>query len=169
MSEGAQIIDNLLFYSRIKSPSYQKVGVFEIINECIKETQKRFAKKVAVKKKLDAIKHLVIQADPTQLKEVFNNILNNAYDAVPERQGSIEISAGRDDRTFVAHIKDNGVGIPKEHIPKLFEPFFTTKAKGTGLGLSVCSQIADLHGGKIEVESKVGTGTTMKVILPVRK
>jgi len=65
---------------------------------------------------------------------------------------------------------DTGVGIPEENLSKIFDPFFTTKevGKGTGLGLAVCYGIVEKHGGSIDVDSKVGEGTTFRIILPVK-
>ena len=64
---------------------------------------------------------------------------------------------------------DTGSGIPKENLAKIFEPLFSTKTKGTGLGLSVCSLLIERHDGKIEVDSKVGKGTTFTVKLPINR
>jgi signal transduction histidine kinase len=71
-------------------------------------------------------------------------------------------------RTIVLAVRDEGKGMDDETLKNLFTPFFTTKGKeGTGLGLSICNNIAKSHGGKIEIESTVGQGTTIRVILPV--
>jgi signal transduction histidine kinase len=71
----------------------------------------------------------------------------------------------------VMSISDNGCGIPPENFPQLFDPFFTTKSvgEGTGLGLSISHGIIDGHGGRIEVESRVGEGTSFHVFLPLKK
>jgi len=111
---------------------------------------------------------VTVSADPLQLKEVFSNILNNAYDAIIEKQsaGTIEVGGAREGDRVRISVSDDGGGISKEHLEKLFEPFFTTKAKGTGLGLAVCRQIVSLHGGTITVQSEEGAGTTVEVHLP---
>ena len=102
------------------------------------------------------------------MQELFSNILNNAYDALSVEGGKIEIEAESYKNEFIkVCIKDNGVGIDSKDLEKVYEPFFTTKSKGTGLGLSVCYQIADLHGGGIEIESEKGKGT--KISIKVRK
>jgi len=167
--ESDQIINNLLFYSRIGLPHYENINIYDIVQDCVNISKNRFKKKVAIKNKLNAIKGTKIEADPLQIREVCGNILNNAYDAVSEKNGKIEIGASVDGEFITIVFRDNGVGIGKEDLERVFEPFFPTKAKGTGLGLAVCHQIAKVHGGKIHVESKAGKGTAVTVSLPVRK
>jgi len=106
---------------------------------------------------------------PSQINQVFLNLLVNAAQAIPEK-GEITLRTGQvGDDVFVA-IADTGTGISAETLPRLFEPFFTTKpvGKGTGLGLSIAYGIVQKHGGRIEVESKVGRGTVFTVWLPVK-
>ncbi len=105
---------------------------------------------------------------PSQINQVFMNLLVNAAQAVPDK-GEIFIRTGQaGEEAFVA-IEDTGIGIPAENLPRLFEPFFTTKpvGKGTGLGLSISYGIVQKHGGRIEVASTHGKGTTFTVWLPI--
>jgi len=166
--ESDQIINNLLFYSRIKPPSYEGVNINHILEECINSSRNLFEskKRISVKKRLDSTKDISIDADPLQLKEVFCNILNNACDAAPESGGIIEIFTENTEDSVNINIKDNGSGIANEYMNKIFDPFFSTKAKGTGLGLSVCLQIINLHGGTIGIESEPGKGTSVCIALP---
>ena len=108
-----------------------------------------------------------IVSDRGQLQQVFLNILNNSFAAVPDG-GRIDISAADEGADKVAvTIADNGVGIPKDNLERIFEPFFTTKqGSGTGLGLSITYGIVNKLGGKILVDSEPGRGTSFKVILP---
>jgi signal transduction histidine kinase len=109
-----------------------------------------------------------MQADPLQLKEVFNNILDNACQALDKESGCINVSAALDgNKNVIITIEDNGAGIEPEDIKRLFEPFFTRKSKGTGLGLTICNQLVGLHNGRIDVESSLGRGTIVKLTLPV--
>ncbi len=111
-----------------------------------------------------------IESDRGQLQQVFLNIINNALGAVPDG-GEIHIAiASNSPDTVAVSIADNGVGIPPEHLKNIFEPFFSTKGeKGTGLGLSITYGIVQKLGGRVEVESQVGEGTTFTVILPIKK
>ncbi len=167
--ESDEIINNLLFYTRLRAPSHELVNIHDILTECIAITQKQFKKKVSLKKYLNSLEDVSIDADPIQLKEVFSNLLNNAHDAVPESKGKIEITAKCDGQSIDICFKDNGAGIEKNDMERVFEPFFTTKTKGTGLGLTVCKQIVDMHGGEINIESELNKGTAIAVTLPKKK
>lgn len=113
-----------------------------------------------------------INANEGQMKQVFLALMTNACDAVEENTGKLGIRTGlfnSNGQAFIgAEFTDNGTGIPPEMQAKIFEPFVTTKpfGQGTGLGLAVCYGIVTDHGGKIEVISQVGQGTTMRVLLP---
>ena len=111
-----------------------------------------------------------IRSDKIQLEQVFLNLIKNAIDAVADG-GLISISTSRrDDQSVQVSISDNGPGIPKDMIQHIFEPFFTTKerGKGTGLGLFVSHAILKKLGGKIQVQSESGRGTTFVLQIPVR-
>ncbi|MDO8262455.1 MAG: PAS domain S-box protein [Gallionella sp.] len=107
---------------------------------------------------------------PSQLNQVFMNLLVNAAQAI-EVRGTITLRTGQEGDRVWAEVSDTGNGIPPEDFPHLFDPFFTTKpvGKGTGLGLSVSYSIVERHHGKIEVHSEVGKGSTFRVWLPVQQ
>jgi two-component system sensor histidine kinase AtoS len=106
-----------------------------------------------------------IQADEGQLEQVMRNLIINALQAMPDG-GALTLSTGRAPSGGVyMSITDTGIGIPEEKLDRIFLPFFTTKTKGTGLGLSVVRKIVENHGGRIEVNSEVGTGTTFTITL----
>jgi signal transduction histidine kinase len=111
-----------------------------------------------------------IESDRGQLQQVFLNIFNNAIAAVRDG-GRIDICAGRHaDGMLAVTIRDNGSGIPEENLKYIFEPFFSTKGEfGTGLGLSITHDIVEKLGGRIDVESEPGIGTSFTVILPMRR
>jgi PAS domain S-box-containing protein len=169
VAESDQIINNLLFYSRIKIPQYENVDIHDILDECIGYAKSQFPKnKIAISREFSCPKHTLVNADPLQMKELFSNILNNAYDAILNRQGKIIIGTKLINASFIRiYVKDNGCGIAEENLSRIYEPFFTTKSKGTGLGLSVCYQIIRIHSGSIDVDSQLGKGTTVSVLLPV--
>jgi PAS domain S-box-containing protein len=105
----------------------------------------------------------------SQLNQVFMNLLVNAGQSI-EKQGTITIRTRRHgDDAVCVEISDTGKGIAPEHLNRIFEPFFTTKpvGKGTGLGLSLSYSIVERHGGRIEVESLPGQGSTFRVVLPI--
>ena len=110
-----------------------------------------------------------IITDILQLEQVFLNIINNSMDAMGDGPGRMTVTTSKDDEQISIAISDTGKGIKPEEIDKLFLPFFTTKevGKGTGLGLSVSYGIVKSLGGKIEVESILGRGSTFTIVLPV--
>ncbi len=105
---------------------------------------------------------------PSQLNQVFMNLLVNAAQAI-ESQGVIRVRTGCNDKQVFVEVIDDGSGIPAENLSRIFDPFFTTKAlgKGTGLGLSLAWGIVQRHRGTIEVASEPGKGTTFRVALPI--
>src|SRR5690606_31938747 len=108
-----------------------------------------------------------IYADEKRIKQVTINLVKNAVEAM-EQQGNIYIYIFRKDQFGVISIKDEGKGIPEELMGKIGKPFFTTKNNGNGLGLMMCYKIVEEHNGTIEVESKLGEGTTFTVRLPLK-
>jgi signal transduction histidine kinase len=103
------------------------------------------------------------------VNQVFMNLMTNAAQALMNREGStITIETSGDAEKVVVRIRDDGPGIPPEVLPRIFDPFFTTKdvGEGTGLGLSIVHELVERHGGTIEVDTKLGEGTTFIVTLP---
>ena len=111
-----------------------------------------------------------IECIPSQLNQVFMNLLVNAAQAIPER-GEITVRTRRVDDRVCIEISDTGTGIPQELMNRIFDPFFTTKpvGTGTGLGLSIAHGIIRKHKGRIEVRSEPGKGTSFQVYLPIRQ
>ncbi len=170
IEESSQIINNLLFYSRIKMSQRKKINLHDILSECISIAKQQFSDQdVYVIVKIGALKDFSFKADPLQMKEVFSNILNNAYDALAEGKGTIEVGAEFCDGGLLnISFRDTGSGMNREDIEKVKTPFFSTKSKGTGLGLTVCCQIVSLYEGDIEITSEKNKGTTVTVVLPAQ-
>jgi len=112
----------------------------------------------------------LVQCQPSELNQVFMNLLVNAGHAIGE-SGVITLSSGVDGETAWIAVADTGPGIAEDVLPRLFDPFFTTKpaGKGTGLGLPISHGIISKHHGRIEVENVPGGGACFRVILPVRQ
>ena len=111
-----------------------------------------------------------VECLPSQLNQVFMNLLVNAAHAIDER-GTITIRTGCEGEEVWVDISDTGHGIPPENLKKIFDPFFTTKpiGKGTGLGLSLAYGIVQKHHGRLEVQSELGKGSTFRLWLPVKQ
>jgi len=122
---------------------------------------------------LDHTENLVVKGDEARLRGLFMNLLDNAVKYTPS-PGTISVSLRREGQMAVVAITDTGVGIPAEDIPLIFERFYRVDKSrsraegGSGLGLAICRHIAEAHGGKIEVESRVRVGSTFSVWLPLQ-
>jgi PAS domain S-box-containing protein len=106
-----------------------------------------------------------ITIDPEMIKRVIVNLVNNSIQSMPTG-GQITITITRKGESVVLTVKDEGVGISNENIPKIFLPLFTTKAKGIGLGLAICKRLVEAHKGNIVVTSKVNAGTEVTIEIP---
>ena len=167
------IVQNFLEFSRPPRLMLQSVSPSDVVDQAIQLLQHRLESyevfiKIQRKEPLP-----LVQADPEQLKEVLVNIIINACEAMG-RGGSIVIyeEAVIERETFrsaVIRISDNGPGIPDTVQSKVMEPFFTTKDEGTGLGLSIASRIVQEHGGRLNIKSKEGKGSTFSIMLPLEE
>jgi signal transduction histidine kinase len=113
---------------------------------------------------------LVATVEPDRMENVIENLVINALEAMGAKGGRLTVEAGTLDGDLVFFsISDTGVGMNEEFVrTRLFRPFSTTKNKGIGLGLFTCREVVESHGGRLEVDSQVGTGTRFRVVLPSR-
>jgi len=164
----AGIVRNLLEFSRESSPEKEVIALEAILDElCTFFHKQPDFENIVIRKNYGSELPLV-SVDPNQIRQVFMNLFINAGHAMP-RGGGLEISTYRseDGKYVCAGLQDDGDGISEENLARIFDPFFTTKTEGTGLGLSISYGIIENNGGKIEVKSRVGEGTTFIVMLPV--
>lgn len=158
------IVRNLLDFSRPKEPMRKLTNIVKIIEETLILISNQIkVNNITVDKKFSELPEIMV--DPSQLKQVFLNVMINSCEAM-EKGGTMTISTAHDGKNVIIEISDTGVGISPEDLSKIFDPFFTTKQKGTGLGLSVVEGIVTRHGGRIEVKSEPGKGTSVRIILP---
>ena len=163
----AEIVGNLKNFSRIDR---SKVTTFNL-NEGLESTlllAKHLLKTVTVDKRFGEIP--AITCSPSQVNQVFLNLVTNAAQAMPDGRGKITLTTRVEGEGVAVDVADDGSGIPPEVLKKIFDPFFTTKeiGKGTGLGLSISYKIVQQHGGHISVDSKVGAGTKFTVWFPLK-
>ncbi|MGE5309171.1 MAG: PAS domain S-box protein, partial [Deltaproteobacteria bacterium] len=166
IDQSDQIINNLLFYARLKHPHFEPVSIYDALKEAIDSFSRRF-EDFAVEQDIFPVKGVMIQADPLQLGEAFVNLISNAHDAVKAKHGKLSVSARLQDAQVRIDFSDNGNGMDEEQIRRAFEPFFTTKSKGTGLGLTVARQVVTLHNGSIDIKSRKDEGTHVTILLPI--
>ena len=163
----AEIVGNLKNFSRLDR---SKVTSFNL-NEGLGSTlllAKHLLRTVDVDKRFGEIP--AITCSPSQVNQVFLNLITNAAQAMPEGRGKIILTTRADGEGVAVDVEDNGSGMPPDVLKKIFDPFFTTKeiGKGTGLGLSISYKIIQQHGGHISVDSKVGAGTKFTVWFPLK-
>ena len=173
VKDGSIILSRISQFTKKKpTEKFVSIRINEILTDVIELTKPRWYNQALmagkeVNLKFDCPDNLLVQGSPSELREVFTNLINNAVDAI-EMEGMIAITASNaDDGNVLVTVEDSGYGMTEETRKKIFEPFFTTKGKsGTGLGLSVTYGIINRHNGHIEVESQVGFGTKFKITLP---
>jgi two-component system, NtrC family, sensor kinase len=163
----AEIVGNLKDFSRLDRSKVTKFN----LNEGLQSTlllAKHLLKSVTVNKAFGEIAPIV--CSPSQVNQVFLNLITNAAQAMGDRPGTITLTTRNDGDGVAVEVADNGGGIAPDVLPKIFDPFFSTKeiGKGTGLGLSISYKIVQQHGGRIDVESTVGSGTRFTVWLPLK-
>ena len=164
-----QVLTKLLGFSRMDEPKKDFLNMNDIVDDTVLFMEHHLTRfknvEIAVKKEPDLP---LVQVDRIHVQQTVVNILMNAAQAMPGG-GKILIKTGRGDQYVFISITDTGVGIKEKDLEKIFEPFFTTKEKeqGTGLGLSLCKRLIEANAGKIEVESKVGEGTTFTIMIPI--
>jgi two-component system, NtrC family, sensor kinase len=167
------IIQSLLKFSRASSrEEFELININQVLRETFVFTQHQI-----VKNKVHLVQELTeplpqIAGHPSQLQQVFTNLVLNAVQAMTEG-GTLKVASkmSKDSPEIEVSFVDTGIGIAEENLNKVFEPFFTTKkvGEGTGLGLSVSYGLIKDHGGEIRVESRKNQGTTFIVILPIHK
>ncbi|HEX4923080.1 MAG TPA: ATP-binding protein [Bdellovibrionales bacterium] len=170
---ASRIITELLTFARQKPPVKAALNANELLDYAYEAvTPAALAASVQVTKE-GPDGTVVLSCDRDQIMQVLSNVTTNAVHALEEmtdgRARRLSLKLRSEKGYAVFEIADNGPGIAPENLGKIFEPFFTTKTtgRGTGLGLSLCHGIIQQHGGRIEVSSAPGLGTTFKILLPV--
>lgn len=168
---AAEIVQNLVFYSRPPAPGKSRVNLSELVQRSL-HLQAYSLRKNNITVDFQPDDSLPsIAGDPNQLVQVFWNLIVNAEQAIREvkEKGTLRIRLGRGDNSVWAVFQDDGPGIPLENLPNIFDPFYTTKrpGRGTGLGLSICKAVLKEHGGNVEASSVPGAGAIFTVTLPL--
>ena len=166
VNTSEKIINGLLGYAQPRPPYMQTVKINSIIQEALSRIT--IPKNVEVINRLDVALPSIL-ADPDQLKQVFENIILNGIQAMPEGGQLIVKSEVKSQEEITISFMDTGVGISDKGLSHLFEPLYTTKTKGIGLGLTVCKTIIENHKGNIEVKSEIKKGSTFLIKLPFVK
>jgi signal transduction histidine kinase len=173
------IVQEVLAFVRPIRLELEDVSVSDVISDALSMADNH-DKRGGAQVKVDLPESLrPIQGDPHQLRQIFTNLLTNAFEAM-NGTGEVSITATAvegDEETGPDHgtgptilvtVSDNGPGIPVDVMDRIFSPFFTTKPQGSGLGLAIVRKIVDAHDGRIDVSERPGGGTVFRVTLPVR-
>jgi len=171
----AETVNDLLGFARKTETVKQYTDVNLVLDETVEMVrQEVIARKIRIEQNYTPNLPPII-ASENHLRQLFANLMTNAFDAM-RGGGTLKLTTAlrpatdeREGEMVEVVFEDEGTGIPEEDLPRIFEPFFTTKpaGEGTGLGLAVAKRIVDFHNGRIEVESKVGVGTKFTIRFPV--
>jgi signal transduction histidine kinase len=167
LTRSAWLVRNLLDFSRQTPPVFREFEPNDVINRALDITSQSVElKNIEIIKELKSFMPRLM-ADFDQITQVCTHLIINAIQAMPQG-GKLFLRTSKDGAQLKIEIQDTGYGIPPENMPKLFTPFFSTKreVKGVGLGLAVSHGIIERHRGRIEVQSKMGEGSTFTIYLP---
>jgi signal transduction histidine kinase len=170
VGRASSIVGNLLDFTRQEPTAFNPVSIPETVEAAVELVGNELSL-AGVTPRLDLARDLPeVMGNPRSLEQVFVNLFLNSIQAMPAG-GTLEVRAARANGELIrVDVTDSGAGISSDDLSKIFVPFFTTKepGKGTGLGLSVSYGIIKKHHGRTEVESEVGKGTTVSILLPVK-
>jgi PAS domain S-box-containing protein len=161
------LVKQILAFSRREALVRREIDLAGIVHDAVRMLRAGLSTTIDLVQEIDPVPALY--ADAGQLHQVIVNLVTNAAQAIGTAAGRIAVRLRSDDGTIRLEVADTGCGMDAETVKRIFEPFFTTKTvgEGTGLGLSVVHGIVAAHGGRIEVSSELGQGTTFIVLFPV--
>ncbi len=167
LEDLTELAQSLKDFSRMDRAREGEMDIHDGINKTLLIAKNKLKNKVTIHKHFGELP--TIHCSPSQINQVFLNLLTNAADAI-EETGDVVIQTKTVEDGVHISFADTGAGIPEDQLAKIRDPFFTTKdvGKGTGLGLSIVDQIVTAHGGELLIESQSGKGTTVTVCLPLR-
>lgn len=162
----ARIATSFSDYAKMPDAVRERVRIFSIL-KTVKETASRNEFGVQIELVTQADENMMVYADRNQLLQVFNNLVKNAEQSIPQdREGRVVITLAKQGEDAVVNVRDNGCGIAEEIRERIFMPNFTTKNSGMGLGLAIVKTIVETNGGTISYETKEDEGTTFTVHIP---
>lgn len=169
----ATLVENLLQFSRRQVQQISTLNAAEEVEKTLELVDYHLRKRAIEVVREFSSDVPLIQADGSQLRQVFINLFTNAADAMGQGVLTLRLfnkAASDPEERIVVEVADTGSGIGREDLDRVIQPFFTTKpeGKGTGLGLAICRRIVDAHNGSLEIESTWGEGTPIRITLPVR-
>jgi len=170
MARGAErtaaIVKDLRSFSRLGEARRRLVDVHEGLAVTLRLLESRWRERIVIHRDYGSLP--LVECDPAQVNQALMNLVANACDAI-SGSGNIWITTRAEPDTVTIAIRDDGAGMAPEVVQRIFDPFFTTKdvGSGMGLGLAISHGVVSAHGGRIEVASAPGRGSTFRVVLPV--
>ena len=166
LEELTELAQSLKDFSRLDRARQGEFNVNDGLEKTLLIAKNKLKNKVTIHKHFGDVP--TIHCAPSQINQVFLNLLTNAADAIEESGAIVLQTVAEHDKVRIS-VADTGVGIHADQLSKIRDPFFTTKevGKGTGLGLSIVDQIVTSHGGELLIESEPGKGTTVTIVLPI--
>ncbi len=162
-------VAHLLKYAKEEDYSFANVNLASVLDSALTQMRGKLeAKQISVSR--NYIGGPTVRADAEKLRQVFTNVIDNAIDAMESNSGERRLELwirGTYPGTAAVVVRDNGCGIPDDKVAKIFNPFYTTKQNGTGLGMGIARKVMEAHHGRIEVTSKVGSGTEFSLSIPL--
>ncbi len=159
------LVNDLLSFAREDRGERQAVDLAVLLQECLAMIRIE-ADSAGVAVTYSTHPALKITADSDRIIQLLLNLLKNGLQAMPDG-GDLRIELEKVKSLAIIRVRDSGIGISPENLPHIFEPFWTSKARGTGIGLALCRKVAQEHGGRLTVESSLGSGTTFTLQLPL--
>lgn len=165
ITQLAALVQNLKGFARVDRDGMDLMDVNEGVESALMIAAHQLRDRIKIVRKLDSVPR--VRGMPSQLNQVFLNLITNAAQAM-EEEGTLTVATRAGDGNVEIAFADTGCGIPDDVLPKIFDPFFTTKApgEGTGLGLSIVHKIVKSHGGSIKVRTTPNRGSEFTVMLP---
>jgi two-component system NtrC family sensor kinase len=162
-----EITENYLRFAKLPQPKLEREDLSALVASVAEFARAELGQsRISLETELPA-QPVDAAVDENQIRQALLNLIRNAREAMADG-GLLKIAVRPDGDSAAITVTDSGPGISADNLPKVFDPFFSTKAKGTGLGLALVQQIAAEHGGRAEVESTEGKGTTFRLVLPTR-
>ncbi len=165
-----RVVGQLLEFARPVPVSPKLTSLRELVEDSVRLIERKAKEKQITIKTLNSAKVDQAVLDPDRINQVLLNLYLNAIESMdPGGELGVQLSAGEVDHRIEIRVTDTGCGIPGEHLSRIFDPYFTTKSTGTGLGLAIAHNIMEAMGGKINISSRPGEGTTITLTLPIKE
>lgn len=161
---STKIINDLLDYSRERTPTFENHEIDPIIDDTLNRI--KLPPHVTLERSRETDLP-ALRMDPGQIGQIVVNLIVNAIQAMSETGGRLYVSTGAKDGRVMMTIKDTGIGMTPAQLERVFEPLYTTKPKGIGLGMTIVKSLIEKHRGTIDVQSRQNIGTTVTVSLPL--